>query len=1042
VAQVDTYLPVLKYLASGASLFPRQEWAHRGLGRQVGGQVCRYGRSWPNLTACARAGGLRQIARETIVSQIQKEHSSLSTTLYVETYDVEEVHSHDRALSHPRQINYSPLQHRKQEAASYRLTGTLCLTTKLIQLPRVMFRPWRASPSTAPSSFLSSPWSSDLGAVLRPAGRFAGFVLTALVLLHWLTVGRHDPFRCDALLKDGTWPARDSVGRREFEKWEPHGCRMHEYSREHFRDCLGRRRVVFAGDSTTRQLFFAAAKRLDFARADEKFLEVFVSEHLQHDILLDVEGVRLEFVWDPWLNSSRLLADLDRFRPDTDWTTVRGDNDDPAALLVLGAPGLWAARNGGDDYLSLFRGGVDTAVPRLHPRLRPRLDSPISYDRLENQVLLAAVQVPWYPRLSSRRAQTLSEDRIRRMNGQLDNLPDDSRSRVITAFNAMSRGVESRVFVETGLHIVEAVAERWIDVVLNARCNGALVTHGMAYIRTCCAGYPTLLRGQVVVMGFFAISALLLVASVRKARHLNPWLPDSTTLKAVAVIGLALGYCYLADRTHLFSKGERHYEYKNLVYLCVGFAACCLCSVRRLALPRILPTGSSPSQESTTATVFLPRHVSDEWKGLMQGVLLLCVFHETEDSLGVHKLTRFFVSCYIFLSTYGHTTYFLRSNEYSFCRVAVVCFRLNAVSCAAALLVRSDWPLYGFTRLLTFWFVVTYATLRLGRRLNSNPAYALAKIVGSALIVTTLTAMPSTIELFGRSFSAAYTLNLTWPVAWPAARIRDQLAAHRFVPYLGMAAAVLAHRAALIKARARSHAGKRPRFANKVDDMLSALLFPDEFTAPVYPILVCFSLAFLVLFFSQAQSVRRFPSKETYDTYHPYMSAFAVLAYAQVRNCHESLRRTYLALPAALSATVLEVYVLHHHILLSGDGTGSLRTGFWGDGWLMKAGMRAEAVILTVVLVWISWEVGQAAQHLTYRLSGLEGAGRDKTCNKVGAAVKLRDTGKPDALPMAASRQGTQADPAGWQAILLGARVRGAVLCLAAFGFWSVNLVY
>jgi len=820
---------------------------------------------------------------------------------------------------------------------------------------------------------------------------------------------------------------------------------MHEYSRDDFRDCLAQRRVLFIGDSVTRQLFFAAAKRLDFAKADEKFLEVFVSDNPQHDVTLDVEDVSLEFIWDPWLNSTRLREELTHFRPATSWPAIHGHDDDPAALVVLGSPGLWAARNGGDAYFNLFRRSVDAVRPYLSRPVTPHGRADVAYRDLDNHILLAPVQVPWFAKLSSRRAETLSPPRIQRMNDFLDNLPAAERSHVVGTFNKMTRDIEPRTFVDTGLHVTEGVAERWIDVVLNVRCNSALVSNGWANKRTCCVRSPRLVRGQVILVCLSLVPALFLVVARRTFGPLARRLPSPRILKALLVIGALPAYCYLADRTHLFAKTERHYDRQELTYLWAALVSCYVCSVGRVssAVGRqsTKPTSHKPDGKDAG---FLSRDVTDEWKGWMQSGLLLFSFQQTDEASGVYKLTRLFGAAYIFLSAYGHTMYFIRTEDFSFRRVAAVLFRLNALSCVAALFLRVDWTVYYFPRIVSFWFLVNFATLRVFRRVNRDPARLFAKIVVAALLTTGLSYKAGILDYTGWAFG------LFCRLYWPGEEIRGWIAVDRYIPFFGMIAALLANRMALIRARYRDTPGRRVRFPSQLDNMLFAVLHPDQHTAPIYPIILCFSAAFLMLFLVETQSVSRYPSHEAYDRSHPYLSCMAALAFAVLRNCHRVLRNAYLRLPAAVGRMALELYVFHRHILLSGDGTGLLRIGLWSGrgGAISSAGWGLETIVLTIVLFWASRAARDAMSGITTWIFG-ESIPQDVHPTEdedLEMALGAAGTGLLDPVAATDSRKGAKTPRPGPALRSDGARLRGMEAPLRAglllLLLWIVNILY
>lgn len=876
-------------------------------------------------------------------------------------------------------------------------------------------------------------------------------VLVFTVAAHFLLGGHADPQRCSALLSHGSWPAHDTLASRRgwFDRWEPRGCRMHEYSRDDFSDCLAGRRLVFVGDSTMRQLFLAAAKRLDPVRAEEELMRAFVSDNPRHDIDVTIDGVRVVFIYDPWLNSTGLVRELDDYRPGPG-----GDSASSAALLMVGAPGLWAARNGGDDYLDLFQRGIDTVRPYLADPLEPASASPdVGYRDLKNHILVAPVQVPRYGKLSPARAELLTPSKIREMNDHLASLPQPEASRVVFAYNQMTRPGTCNAFEDTGLHVREALAERKIDVALNLRCNQGLVRRQPHWNReTCCVSYPTLARGQRLTLFVLTIAALpiafTLLSALRGASS-SRRLPSSTghLRTALGVVSVVVLHCYAADRTQLFPKAGKRLSITGLATALGTAAALSLLSLRKRGETRgqNSPGRGTPASSAAPATrtsrssaravpgspqynedtVFLPREVSDEWKGWMQGLVLALSFQELSDQPWAYKLFRLVSAGYLFICTYGHATYLLRTGDYSLRRVATVIWRLNALPFVVSMAMGSNGTLYHFPRLATFWFLVTWTTLRISRRrFNSSPSILMLKVAAAAFFTTALLSSKATFEFLGRVLAT-----MAPGTSYNADSVRWELSMDRFVPHLGVLAAVLAHRANVIKsAYARRQAAQvhirsplpgtpmsvpgqlRPRLLQErgptaaaavaaagsnsaVDRALAAFLFPDEALAPIYPGLLALAFLNFLLFFLETQlNSGWWQDRALYDAVHPYISCAPVVTYALLRGgSYASVRRAHLALPTALGRIALESHVLQRHIWLAGDGSGLLRIGLaWsrgvpvggpvragthpgdcgggrgggGSGWTTQAGWRLETLIVTAVFLWACWRTRAATETL------------------------------------------------------------------------------
>ncbi len=98
----------------------------------------------------------------------------------------------------------------------------------------------------------------------------ASILMTLLVLLGAVlhaAKSPDDPHRCRALIQDGTWldPPGQNGTRWPYHNWQPRGCRLRQYSKSDIHQCLEHRHMVFSGDSTTRQVFWAMGRLVRIA---------------------------------------------------------------------------------------------------------------------------------------------------------------------------------------------------------------------------------------------------------------------------------------------------------------------------------------------------------------------------------------------------------------------------------------------------------------------------------------------------------------------------------------------------------------------------------------------------------------------------------------------------------------------------------------------------------------------------------------------------------------------------------------------------------
>ncbi|ORY69511.1 10 TM acyl transferase domain found in Cas1p-domain-containing protein [Pseudomassariella vexata] len=838
---------------------------------------------------------------------------------------------------------------------------------------------------------LQQRWSAPLVRSSRLLDNVCNTALFAVLLAafyQYYSYGQYDPYGCRALLNDGSWPPADSNSHlyREFERWEPSGCRMREFSRDDFRDCLTGRRVVFAGDSTVRQVYWAAAARLDHVKAGLAVLDVFSTGAKQQDLSLEAEGVKLEFIWDPWLNSTKLATELTRFRAQEtliDVGTLKSQDEESAGLIVVSAPGLWAARHGGEDYFTLFQRGIDDIIPHLRSNLDGTMTVPTAnlkknYETAPNQILLAPVQVPLYDALSPGRAETITPEKVNKMNSYLASLSSDETSHIMWSYNKMTQN-HWKAFEETGIHVTDSVAERKIDIALNARCNAAAVGHKIPMARTCCMAYPRESRVQpaLLLMGVVVLPVLLWCNShIKSIRQL---MPSNDVLRATRTILFAMVWCWFMDRTQYFVKVERHYYQGFFVAGCLVFGLISLL-FRRSANMRNITTSSPIRARSVSEPLrqddsgFLSREQSNEWKGWMQFLILFYHYNYASQTLWAYKIIRLLVSAYIFLNAYGHTRHLLETGDFSFRRLAAVIFRSNALSAILPYMMTTDHMFYYFASVVTFWYLFVWLTLRVLSRWNQDPLLLLAKVLISAVLTSCFVMIHGPLE------GLSTLCRVIFHMPWDSREARVRLSLERYIVFFGIMTASIVHRIALVQTRqvlpSSSLTGStRTHGSSRLDPALAIIAFPDALTRPIKPIVCTFSVLFIIFFTVMAQMA--IGDKVQYNLAHPYMSWIPIVAFALLRNSYRSLRNTYLALPAALGKISLETYILQYHMWLGGDATAILRIGLFdrygsplrGLG-LAGLGRMLETLLIAAVFLCVSAQTHRATETLTHWLFG------------------------------------------------------------------------
>lgn len=368
-------------------------------------------------------------------------------------------------------------------------------------------------------SFLLIPPNITLLIHRSCAVLFSGVVLAVLLRFFWF--GKYcrkfyirkisnllscldslDPYGCQALLNQGKWLDNfQSHPAPSFRNWQVPGCMMHEYDANDIAGCLGSRRVVFIGDSRVRDIFWALAKRLNYRAAAEK--EGLAQKHQSQSF--GQADVTVDFIWDPYLNSTDLHQQLATYQNSWDPT---GDsfetNESPAIILVGG--GLWHMRHLGEAFLTEYKASIEQVIRHEAPGSSPRWSSLFNRRRWEtehsnNLMALAPVQRLSYESLSPLVKESVTSDKVNKLNDYLLAVSSSSQASVALSYQRMT-SASNLALKEDGIHVDENIVSREIDILLNLRCNARLLRSKMYPMdKTCCGPYapPNWVQAVLVI---------------------------------------------------------------------------------------------------------------------------------------------------------------------------------------------------------------------------------------------------------------------------------------------------------------------------------------------------------------------------------------------------------------------------------------------------------------------------------------------------------------------------------------------------------------
>ncbi|PPQ62754.1 hypothetical protein CVT24_000448 [Panaeolus cyanescens] len=726
-------------------------------------------------------------------------------------------------------------------------------------------------------------------------------VLIALLfgVLQLLLQGFSDPLYCSALLNRGSW--LDTV----YKNWQPDGCILHTYSEKEASLCLQSQDVIFVGDSVTRKLFFQVVKTLDAS------LPGSPPDHTQKhsDYSFETQyGTNISFTWDPFLNSSStqwLLTESQQTRVSGHYGATPPP---PPAFLVLGS-GLWYLR------YSNSSGGM-IAWERNVQRI---FDTLTTHSYPADSVIFLPVEQVIPSKLSPERAQTMHPSDIEAMNSDLYhriNPLDPSQKpfqniHLPLVFNQMIH--ES--LTEDGLHFDDSLLRIQASILLNLRCNNQM-PKVFPFDKTCCNSYP-----WANILQFLFLFAVLLsgpyLCYIAFSSQGGPWFRHIFSPFALSplIISAAIGLIYVADRTAFWSKEQKEFNAWSFGILCLLSLAAGLLTVKK----------------ADSDLGFLNREQTDEWKGWMQVAILIYHYFGASKISGIYNPIRLLVSSYLFMTGYGHATFYLKKADFGFLRVAQVLIRLNLFTVLLAYTMNTQYVAYYFTPLVTMWYLVIYATMLVGARFNDRASFFLLKILLSAAFMTWLMNGSWLLEMI---FDVLYRF---FAIRWSMRELMFRTNLDIWIVYVGMATAL-----AVIKVREHRLTDHGSwQLAVKISAGASALII----------------VWFFVFELTQE-------SKFTYNKWHPYISPLPVLAFVILRNSSAIMRSAHSEAFAFFGRCSLEAFIIQYHLWLAADSKGILII-IPGTLW-----RPVNFVLISIIFVFVCERAAFATAQLTNRFTG------------------------------------------------------------------------
>ena len=655
-------------------------------------------------------------------------------------------------------------------------------------------------------------------------------------------------------------------------------------------------------------------------------------------------GVQIQQYWNQYLFTTgeddkvRFAEQLQHVRHGREDYPVTEDQNIPAFVMM--GVGAWfsapkfvldEADGSVDEMIQMFRDRLSNVSAELGPDYNDFVTAPMdSVEGTGNRVFFVPPAGPFYTgRVPETAAvRTESYNNALKLKQLLRDETENFNFDIAWSFLDLVEGQIGTIVdpTGTGWHVTDKIREVKANIMLNLRCNAKLDRlNGYPYTRTCCTDYGNKTTTQ---MGFVILGVMYLASCViLEIAHLmlQPKYPRrGSRLFSIetGAFAMAILLCYYADRTHLFAKGEKNWSYEDFLLFMAPCLVIACASIRKSGCKNMKL--ESLGLKSTKTAPFLSRDQTEEWKGWMQVAILIYHWTAAGNSPTIYILIRVLVAAYLFQTGYGHTTYFLKTKDFSFNRVASVLLRLNLLPCALAYIMNTDYMFYYFSPLCSFWFIVVYITFAAGKNYNNDTQVVLAKICISAVLVTLI--------IRGAFFfrTLFFLLNYLFNIQWSISEWEYRVGLDSIIVYVGMLLAVL---------------------YLKLDQEIRTFLRHTLALAGI--------MAICGYWYTSMDL-----STDEYRSRHPLLSFIPILGFIAIRNASNGARNYYSTAMAWLGKCSLETYTLQFHIFLAADTHGVLLIdAFHGEESILNNRWKSLVFIIPMFL-WVSSVTAKATSNL------------------------------------------------------------------------------
>mmetsp|Transcript_7865 Transcript_7865/g.14820 ORF Transcript_7865/g.14820 Transcript_7865/m.14820 type:complete len:1065 (-) Transcript_7865:25-3219(-) len=323
-------------------------------------------------------------------------------------------------------------------------------------------------------------------------------------------------------------------------------------------------------------------------------------------------------------------------------------------------------------------------------------------------------------------------------------------------------------------------------------------------------------------------------------------------------------------------------------------------------------------KEAKSYNDVLNRDQTEEWKGWMQFVFLIYHYYHAEE---VYNSIRIMITCYVWMTGFGNFSFFYLKNDFSFVRVIQMLWRLNFLVVFLCLSQGTTYILYYICPLHTYYFLMVYAAMRVGKRLNYSKFGLRVKLAIVALIIYLVWDVD---------------LGLFKVIHYPLVGSKPTLGATHGTMWEWYFRSTLDHWSSLLGMIFAANYPIVSLFYRKLEAMSPSKCWLGK---------GCMGVSMMFAFVVWVRGPFQL-EKFDYNVTNPYFGFVPLITYIYFRNLTPGLRSHSLKVLHEIGKTTLETYLMQHHIWLASNAKSLLV--------LIPGWPKINMVVITIIYFFVS----------------------------------------------------------------------------------------